>query len=97
MRGALREIVVDIKAAAGEVGLEVVVSMPDGKTDAGDGFEGIGRNMRREADENMKKMRGMRGAGGHATSEFSGKFEEIERTMGNDIKEMMDEMRKMRF
>ena len=39
----------------------------------------------------------MRGAGGHATSVFSSKFEEIERTMGNDIKELMDEMRKMRF
>lgn len=42
LREALSEMVVDKKAAAGEGRLEVVVSMPDGKMDAGDRFEALG-------------------------------------------------------
>ena len=57
LREAMREMVVDKKAAAGEGRLEVVLSIPDWKMDAGDGFDGIGRNMRRYAHEIMEGMR----------------------------------------
>lgn len=42
-------------------------------------------------------MRGMGAGRGHATSEFLGKLEEIDRTISNNIKDMMAEMRRMRF